>query len=206
MSVTKPTATPKGRGCKPSRKCFKPYKPNRTRRAFAATVRFCACCLTWGFAGAKLSADVEDVEVSRNLLWVQGKGKRERSPLTLPFVTLQALQAWLEVRPETHAPPLPLFTSFDRARKGNGRLTAEAVYLLVRRLGEQAGVKTAPHGLRHTAITEACKAAQTAGIGLEEVLDFSRHKSVSTLLVYRDRERNVQGKLAEMVAELGNRE
>lgn len=59
-----------------------------------------------------------------------------------------------------------------------------------------------PHGLRHTAITEACKAAQANGIGLEEVLDFSRdsRKSIAILMVYRDRERNVQGQLASLVA------
>jgi hypothetical protein len=40
------------------------------------------------------------------------------------------------------------------------------------------------------------------GIGLEEVLDFSRHsrKSIAVLLVYRDRERNLQGQLASMIA------
>ena len=56
--------------------------------------------------------------------------------------------------------------------------------------------------LRHTAITEACKAAQANGIGLEEVLDFSRHsrKSIAILIVYRDREHNVQGQLASLVA------
>jgi integrase/recombinase XerC len=153
--------------------------------------------------GEVVSLDVEDVEMARERVWVKGKGKRERTPLTLPQITLDTLQQWLQVRPQpetTANSSNPLFVSFDRAKKGDGRLTAEAVYLLVRRLGQQAGVKTAPHGLRHTAITEACKAAQSFGIGLEEVLDFSRHKSVSTLLVYRDRERNVQGKLAELVA------
>ena len=43
--------------------------------------------------------------------------------------------------------------------------------------------------------------AQAAGIGLEEVLDFSRHKDVRVLMIYRDRDRNVQGRLANLVAE-----
>jgi len=84
---------------------------------------------------------------------------------------------------------------------GSGRLTGSAVWYLVRRYCRLAGVPpTRPHGLRHAAITEAVKAAQQAGIGLEEVLDFSRHAKVTTLMIYRDRERNVQGRLAEMVA------
>ena len=93
----------------------------------------------------------------------------------------------------------PLFTNLDRAEKG-GRLTGPGIYLTVRNLGRTAGVKTRPHGLRHLAITEACKAAQVNGMGLEEVFDFSRHKDVKTLMVYRDRERNVQGHLAALVA------
>lgn len=61
-------------------------------------------------------------------------------------------------------------------------------------------VNTRPHGIRHLSITEACKAAQNNGFALEEVLDHSRHKSVSTLMIYRDRERNVQGSIATLVS------
>ena len=38
-------------------------------------------------------------------------------------------------------------------------------------------------------------------MSLEEVLDFSGHADVRTLMIYRDRERNVQGKLAALVSE-----
>ncbi len=37
-------------------------------------------------------------------------------------------------------------------------------------------------------------------MGLVEVLDFSRHRDVKVLMVYRDRERDVQGQLAALVA------
>ncbi|MDX2469351.1 MAG: recombinase XerD, partial [SAR324 cluster bacterium] len=66
--------------------------------------------------------------------------------------------------------------------------------------GKKVGVKTRPHGLRHQGITTAVIAAKDAGICLEEVLDYSDHSSVSVLIIYRDRERNVQGKLADLVA------
>ena len=55
---------------------------------------------------------------------------------------------------------------------------------------------THPHRIRHTAVTEAVKKAQAHGMGLEEVLSFSRHSNVTTLMVYCDRERDVQGQLA----------
>jgi integrase/recombinase XerC len=147
--------------------------------------------------GELVALDVEDVDLDRSALAVRGKGRSEKSFLTLPAPTVAVLADWLSYRGGI---PGPLFTNFDRARKGDGRLTAGHVYKIVRGLGERVGVRAAPHGLRHTAITEACKAAQAAGIGLDEVLDFSRHKDVKVLMLYRDRERNVQGQLAALIA------
>jgi integrase/recombinase XerC len=148
--------------------------------------------------GEVVSLDAEDVNLEQGTLAVQGKGKASKQILSLPDLTKIALKDWLEIRgPASGA----LLTNFDRARKGI-RLTSGGLYRTVRKLGEKIGLKVRPHGLRHTAITEACKAAQANGIGLEEVLDFSRHsrKSLSVLMVYRDRERNVQGQLASLVS------
>ena len=141
--------------------------------------------------------DREDVDLEAGRLDVLGKGRREKDTLTLPEPTRATLRHWLEVRGDAAG---PLFHNFDRAGKGSGRLSPRAINYLVTGLGRKVGVKVTPHGLRHTAITEAVKSAQANGIGLEEVRDFSRHADVKTLMIYRDRERNVQGQLAAMVA------
>lgn len=141
------------------------------------------------------SLDLADLELARATLFVQGKGRLEKSPLELPQPTVLALSDWLVVRGSV---PGPLFYNFDRSGKGDGRLSGRSVHRLVQKYG---GASARPHGLRHTAITEACKAATAAGIGIEEVLDFSRHRSLAVLMRYRDRERNVQGKLAALVAQ-----
>jgi integrase/recombinase XerC len=148
--------------------------------------------------GEVVSLTVEDVDLERGTVMVRGKGKTSKQALTLPDPTKAALEEWLEIRGNE---PGVLFKNFDRAKKGDC-LTGVSLYRIVRRLGEKIGVKARPHGLRHTAITEACKMAAAHSIGLEEVLDFSRHsrKSISVLLVYRDQERNLQGQLASMVA------
>lgn len=153
--------------------------------------------------GELTSLDVVDIDLAAGDLWVRGKGRGDKERLSLPEPTRNALSLWLTARGDA---PGPLFLSFDRSGKGSGdgRLTPASVYRIVRAFGESIGVRTRPHGLRHTAITEACKAAQEAGIGLEEVLDFSRHKNVQVLMLYRDRERNVQGKLAALIAEVGD--
>ena len=147
--------------------------------------------------GEVSSLEISDLDIERGLLAVKSKGHRDKDLLALPSPTRAALQAWLTVR-GSH--PGPLFRNFDRAKKSPERLTGTGIYNLLERLGRKLKLHIRPHGLRHTAITEAIKSARAAGIGLEEVQDFSRHKDIKTLLIYRDRERNVQGRLADLVA------
>ena len=147
--------------------------------------------------GEVVALDVADIDLTTGTVAVLGKGRRQKDLLALPEPTQVALRGWLTVRGWS---PGPVFTNCDRARKGSGRLTGTSVYRIVRALGAQVGFTVRPHGLRHTAITEACRAAQAHGIALEEVLDFSRHRDVKVLMIYRDRERNVQGTLAALVA------
>ncbi len=146
--------------------------------------------------GEVATLDLADLDLQTGVVAVLGKGRTQQEFLTLPEPTRAALQAWIEVRGTDDG---PLFTNFDRAGKGK-RLTGSGLYYMIRDLGQRVGVKTRPHGLRHTAITTAVMAAQANGFGLEEVLDFSRHADVKTLLIYRDRERDMQGHLAALVA------
>lgn len=144
------------------------------------------------------SLDVADLDLSRGTVHVLGKRRTTRTLLTLAPATKTALSEWLGVR---GSQPGPLFVNFDHADKGaTRRLTGTSIYRMVRGRGADVGVTVAPHGLRHTAITEACKAAQAAGMPLEEVMDFSRHRDIKVLMIYRDRERNVQGQIAALVA------
>ena len=147
--------------------------------------------------GEVVGLDLEHIGLEAGSVSILGKGRLQRETLSMPRATIDALRAWIS---ERGTEPGPLFTSCDNARKGNGRLSSEGIHKTVRRIGEDVGIQTRPHGLRHAAITEAVKAAQANGYGLEKVTDFSRHASVTTLMIYRDRERNVQGKLAEAVA------
>jgi integrase/recombinase XerC len=143
-----------------------------------------------------VSVDLEHLDLAGVRVSVLRKGKADRVWLTLPPRTLEAVKAWLALRGDA---PGALFTGF-RGGKGK-RLAGSGLYRTVRGLGRSVGVAVRPHGLRHTAISEAVKAAHANGMSLEEVLDFSGHADVRTLMIYRDRERNVQGKLAALVSE-----
>ena len=139
---------------------------------------------------------LEGLDGEEASIWVRGKGQTERQRLSLPEPTRRALLAWLECRGEG---PGPVFLNFDKTGKG-GRLTGGSVYRIVRELGEQVGIKTWPHAIRHTAITEAVKKCQESGYPFELACEFSRHRDVRTLLLYRDRDRDAQGEIAKLVA------
>jgi integrase/recombinase XerC len=141
--------------------------------------------------------DLSDLDAEAGAVFVVRKGRREKVRVNLPGPTLAALRSWVEARGSAAG---PLFTNLDRASKGSGRLTGTSLYRLIRGLGLEAGVKTRPHGLRHAGITKACEAAAAAGIGLEEVLAYSGHANVRTLMIYRDKTRDMQGRLAALVA------
>jgi len=143
-----------------------------------------------------VSLDVIHVDLDKGVLWVLGKGQTERVPLTLPDPTRAALAAWLAVRGTA---PGPLFTNFDRARKGPAqRLTGRSLHRIVGELGDAAGLKNVrPHGLRHAAITAAL---DRTGGDIRAVQRFSRHHDVRVLAVYDDNREDLGGRVARLVA------
>ena len=130
-------------------------------------------------------------------LAIIGKGKTQKTKLTIPEPILNTLRLWLEKRGLSDG---PLFYSVDKGGNFKGRLTGSGLYRIIKKLGLQVGVDTRPHGIRHTAITQCCRAAAAANMDLSDVLQFSRHASLSTLQIYLDKEKNLQGKLSALVA------
>ena len=75
-------------------------------------------------------------------------------------------------------------------------LTGSGIYKRVLALAKRVGVKTPPHGLRHTAIT---RALDLTGGNVRMVKGFSRHANLETLQVYDDARRDFFGQVARMV-------
>jgi integrase/recombinase XerC len=137
-----------------------------------------------------VSLDLADFDQQGKRLSILGKGRRERKWVELPTGTIQAINEWLLVRGSHDG---PLFTNLDRRTK-RARLTGAGLYSIVRGLGEDVGIKTRPHGIRHATITQRI----ASGMTLPEVQDFSRHSDVKTLMLYNDRLQNAAGRLAAM--------
>jgi len=143
--------------------------------------------------GEVVSLDLEDVDLEAGTVDVLGKGRTERTRLTLPEPTKEALRAWMEAR---GAEPGPLFLNFDRAGKG-GRLTGRSLHRIVKDLGLKAGLEVRPHGLRHAAITEALDLLKG---DVRKVQRFSRHRDLRTLNRYDDNREDLGGEVARLVA------
>src|SRR5262249_28521997 len=97
------------------------------------------------------SLDLCHLDLQAGAVEVLGKGCSRRERLSLPGPTREALVAWVEVRGQA---PGPLFTSCDRARQGDGRLTGGAAYAIVRGPGQRAGPLARPHGRPQAATTQ----------------------------------------------------
>lgn len=145
--------------------------------------------------------DVDDIEgAPAPAVWIKGKGRRSKERLSMPQASASALAAWLSWRERPAIGPVFIRERDVRHGSRDGRLVTRSVYKLVRDYGRAIGLRLHPHKLRHTAITLAVEHARRNDIGIEEVRQFSRHRQIQTLLIYRDQHRNVQGQLAELVS------
>jgi len=73
---------------------------------------------------------------------------------------------------------------------------------IVRQPGQRVGLHVWPHAIRHSSITQAAELGQRAGLGLDKIRAFSRHRSIVTLMTYvdeHDREQT-QRSLSDLVA------
>lgn len=145
-----------------------------------------------------VKCNVEDFDPAERALWILGKGRgTQKERVALSEKTAQAIMDYLEARGNPSKGPL--FANVDRAGKGNGRLTSQAVYVLVRNICRRAGISKpmSPHRIRHSAITEAL---ELTGGNVRLVQKFSRHAKLETLQVYDDNRHKGQAQVTELLA------
>lgn len=148
-----------------------------------------------------VSLDVDDVDREARELRIRGKGKQQKQSISCSPKTMDAVQAWLAVRPKPRKGSA-LFTNLIPGRVE--RLSPEAVYMIVRSLGQAAlpphsRKRISPHKIRHTAITSALQQTKRLGVGREAVKAFSRHKDMRMVLRYIDADDKTQERLANAV-------
>jgi integrase/recombinase XerC len=147
--------------------------------------------------------DFDDVDLVTRTIRIRGKARRQLETLSCTPTTTDALGRWLEVRPKPRD-GRALFTNLIPGRPT--RLTGSAVYEIVRGLGREVLPKGSrrrvrPHGIRHTAITEAVRKAKEVGLAREEVQKFSRHRDFRMVARYLDAHDQAQKRLGAAVGD-----
>jgi integrase/recombinase XerC len=141
--------------------------------------------------------DLSDLDFENARVWVLRKRHSQKISLTLPDEVQAALKSWLEQRGTA---PGPLFCRQDHAGNGNGRLTGQAVRLIIGRISQAAiGRRVKPHGLRHASITAALDL--TNG-NIRTVQSFSGHADPQTVMKYDDNRLDLAGDVAKRLSRL----
>ncbi len=143
-----------------------------------------------------VALDLDHVDLTGGRLSILGKSRHEREWVTLPSEVGDSITEWLMIRGVREG---PLFLRLDPGAQAAGleRLTGSGLYKIVRRLGQDAGLKVWPHGLRHAAITEALELSDG---NVADTMKFSRHRDPKTVMIYDDARRDVAGDLAAKLA------
>jgi integrase/recombinase XerC len=146
------------------------------------------------------NTQIKDLDLDGKSLLIIGKGKgQQQQAISLSRLTVEAIKDWLQARCELDINQ-PLFIALDRVHYGHS-LTGTAIYQLVRKVAELAGVTKviSPHRIRHSGITAALDA--TDG-NVRKVQKLSRHVDLNTLMIYDDNRQNIQGELSDLLSDL----
>lgn len=121
--------------------------------------------------------DLPDIDWSRALVRVHGKGGRDRSaPLGAP--ALEALRSWLDTRDLLAKGGTPAVFVGVRGARIDSRVARRVVYETLAAVPDAPGV--GPHGLRHTMATHLLE----GGADLRAVQEMLGHASLATTQVY----------------------
>lgn len=137
--------------------------------------------------------DLADFTPASGQMVIRGKGNKERT-VYLKNGSADALADWLTVR---GGDPGPLFYPINKGGKiQRRRLTTQAIYNLLAKRGEEAGVhKFSPHDMRRTFVSDLLD----AGADIVTVSKMAGHANVSTTARYDRRGEQTKQKAAGLL-------
>jgi len=122
-----------------------------------------------------------------------GKGNKQRLAYATGG-TLRALDAWLTIRKDSDG---PLFLGVNKGGKlGKGRLTEQAVYVMLKKRAEQARIgHVSPHDLRRSFVSDLID----AGADVSSVQQLAGHANIATTLRYDRRPEAAKARAAGLL-------
>lgn len=140
-----------------------------------------------------VALDFEDYDSQTGLLRVLGKRNKERTAYLVNGAA-RAMSDWLAVRGSESG---ALFWPINKGgRPANRRMTNQAIYNLLAKRGESAGVKDfSPHDMRRTFVSDLLE----AGADIATVAKMAGHASVNTTARYDRRPESAKLKAAGLL-------
>lgn len=140
-----------------------------------------------------------DVSIDEHLLKVRGKGRKERF-VPLGRCAIEWIGRYLvEVRPRFLRKRMDPGYLFLNAR--GGRLSRQAVWLMVKAAARNAGIKVSPHSFRHAFATHLIEGEAD----LRSVQEMLGHANISTTQIYTSVSRKRLKKVVEEFHPRGRR-
>jgi integrase/recombinase XerD len=139
------------------------------------------------------------VEGKRVLLFIWGKGGRQRKSFIKNPELILALERYFKMVETLDHPEAPMFFRAKCPRVlGLRRITTSTIRFCVRRYVKSAGIKKriSPHSLRHT----FCTLAMQSGADLATVQALAGHRSISTTSRYLHTSEELMEKAIERLA------
>lgn len=131
--------------------------------------------------------DVEDLDLSKKIVHIHGKGEDDTELVHLAPQTIKALKDHLRINKITEG---AVFRSMSNRK--SERMSTDTIKREIGSLLYDLGIKKSVHGFRHFYVTELLKS-----MDVRDVRKFSRHKSMEMLLVYDD-ETSIQEKAQQV--------
>jgi integrase len=123
--------------------------------------------------------DLSDVDLKRNIIFVQGKGRDNKEKVYLHPLTTKMLKDYIKVNGIKSG---SLFISYSDRCKGE-RIQARTIKNIFKGLFKDLNIDNTTHGFRHSFTTRLIKAFNG---DLTKVKKHTRHKQVETVMVYND--------------------
>jgi site-specific recombinase XerD len=135
--------------------------------------------------------DLADLDAVAGTLRVRGQGSQERV-IHVVGGAAAALEDWLEVR---NLEAGPLFWGLGNRNRG-GRLTTQAIYYMLQKRAEMAGVDAlSPHDFRRTFVSDLLE----QGADIATVQKLAGHAHLQTTAAYHPRREQARREAAEML-------